>query len=285
MKQYLTLPVSLLSLFIFSACNSKNTSNTETVAISSSDSSKTNAMAIKEDSVSYSDGSTRMIGFIAYDSVSTAKRPVVLVVHEWWGVGSYVRRRAAELANLGYIAMAIDLYGNGAQGTDPDMAGKLAMPFYKDPHLAKKRFDAALAKIKTYPQADTSRIAAIGYCFGGAQVLNMARMGENLVGVVSFHGNLVGVTPDKATLKAKILVCHGEADQFVSPAEVDKFKKQMDSIGVTFSFKSYPHATHAFTNPEATEKGKKFKIPIEYNAAADTASWNDMKIFFTGIFK
>jgi dienelactone hydrolase len=285
MKKCSLFVVSVLALASFLACNSKKTSNTETVATASSDTSKTNAMIIKEDSVTYTDGTTSMHGYIAYDSASMAKRPVVLVVHEWWGVGDYVRKRAAELANLGYIAMAIDMYGNGAQGTDPDMAGKLAMPFYKDPQLAKKRFDAALAKIKTYPQADTSQIAAIGYCFGGAQVLNMARMGENLVGVVSFHGNLVGVTPDKEKLKAKILICHGEADKFVSAEEVAKFKKQMDSIGVAYTFKSYPNATHAFTNPEATEKGKKFKMPIEYNAAADTASWNDMKTFFAGIFK
>jgi len=151
--------------------------------------------------------------------------------------------------------------------------------------MAKQRFDAALSKIKSYAIADTNNIAAIGYCFGGAQVLNMARLGEHLKGVVSFHGNLAGVPADKNLLKANVLICHGEADQFVSAEEVAKFKKDMDSIGAPYTFKSYPGATHAFTNPEATEKGKQFNIPIAYNAAADSTSWNDMKQFFGKIFK
>ena len=151
--------------------------------------------------------------------------------------------------------------------------------------MAQARFDAALNKLRSYSQTDTSRIAAIGYCFGGAQVLNMARLGEDLAGVVSFHGNLVGVPVDKNKLKANVLVCHGAADPFVPQKEVDQFKKQMDSIGAPYTFKAYENAKHAFTNPEATAKGQKFNIPIEYNAAADSASWNDMKAFFNTIFR
>ena len=116
-------------------------------------------------------------------------------------------------------------------------------------------------------------------------MLNMARLGSPLKAVVSFHGNLVGVPADKMTLKANVLICHGEDDKFVSPAEVAQFKKQMDSIGATYTFKSYPNATHAFTNPDATDMGKKFSIPIAYNAAADSTSWNDMKLFLGNIFK
>ena len=126
-------------------------------------------------------------------------------------------------------------------------------------------------------------MAAIGYCYGGYIVLNAAKLGAKLNGVVSFHGDLSGVPVNKDSLKAKILICHGEADQFVNP-EVAAFKKSMDSAGVDYTFKSYPNATHAFTNPAATENGKKFNMPIEYNAAADKASWNDMKEFFKGIF-
>ena len=151
--------------------------------------------------------------------------------------------------------------------------------------MAKSRFDAALNKLKTYDQVDTNSIAAIGYCFGGGMVLNLARLGENLKGVVSFHGSLVGTPADKNLLKAEILVCHGADDQFVKPQEVAQFKKQMDSIGADYSFKQYPNATHAFTNPAATEKGEKFKIPIKYNGTADSASWNDMKDFFGRIFR
>ena len=125
----------------------------------------------------------------------------------------------------------------------------------------------------------------MGYCFGGGMVLNVARMGEDLKGIVSFHGNLIGTPADKNLLKAKILILHGADDKFVPQTEVDAFKKQMDSIGVSYGYTSYPGATHAFTNPDATAMGEKFKLPIAYNAAADTASWKEMKTFFSGVFK
>ena len=265
-------------LLVTGACNSNNNKQSDKHE-------KTTAMQIKEEAISYSADTVTMNGFVAYDASSDKKRPVVLIVHEWWGLNDYTRSRARQLAAMGYLAMAIDMYGNGKQGDNPEMAGQLAAPFYKDPAMAKVRFDAALAKVKLMPQADTNRVAAIGYCFGGAQVLNMAKLGCPLAGVVSFHGGLAGVPADKNLLKAPILVCHGEADSFVSAAEVAAFKKQMDSIGANYTFKSYANATHAFTNPDATENGKKFNIPISYNAAADSSSWNDMKAFFAQIFK
>lgn len=237
-------------------------------------------ITITEQTVEYSLDTLKMQGYLAYDSSAVEKMPIVLVVPEWWGLNDYTKSRARQLAELGYVAMAVDMYGNGMVADNPTRAGELATPFYTDVQMAKNHFDAALAKAKTVPLADTNRIAAIGYCFGGAQVLNMARLGESLKAVVSFHGNLVGVPPVKENIKAAILVCHGADDQFVPPAEVAKFKKQMDSVGVSYEFKSYPNATHAFTNPDATAMGKKFSIPIEYNAAADSASWNDMKAFF-----
>lgn len=261
---------------IFTACNS-NTTTPEKEMIKTP--------AIKAESVSYGTDSAKLTGFVAYDSNSAAKRPVVLVVHEWWGLNDYVKSRVKQLAELGYLAIAVDMYGDGKMGNDPVEAGKLAMPFYQNPAFAKSRFDAAVAKIKTYSQADTSKIAAIGYCFGGGMVLNIARLGEPLNGVVSFHGSLVGTPADKNLLKAKILVCHGADDQFVKPEEVAAFKKQMDSIGADYTFKQYAGATHAFSNPDATAMGEKFKMPIAYNAAADTASWSAMKDFFGKIFK
>jgi dienelactone hydrolase len=177
------------------------------------------------------------------------------------------------------------MYGDGKTADNPDDAGKLAMPFYQNPAMAKARFDAALAKIKTYPQAG-DKVAAIGYCFGGSMVLNMAKLGDDLAGVVSFHG-VLGPNPpaDKNLLKAKILVCHGGADQFTPQKDLDAFKHQLDSIHADYTFKVYPGATHAFTNPNATAMGEKFKMPIAYNAAADSASWKDMKDFFGTIFK
>ncbi|MBL7731723.1 MAG: dienelactone hydrolase family protein [Chitinophagaceae bacterium] len=243
---------------------------------------------LKEENFTYSAAgldSVKLDGYVVYDENMEGKRPAVLVVHEWWGLNDYAKMRARELAKLGYIAMALDMYGNGQRGDNPDAAGKLATPFYQDPAKAKPLFEAALNKLKGYAQADGEKVAAIGYCFGGAQVVNMAKMGADLKGVVSFHGNLMVMPADKEKLKAQILVCHGAEDNFVPNEEVDKFKKEMDSIGAKYTFKSYPGAVHAFTNPNATELGEKFKINVKYNPAADTASWNDMKEFFNTIFK
>ena len=225
-----------------------------------------------------------MKNFVVYDENIEGKRPAVLVIHEWWGLNEYAKRRANMLAELGYIAMAVDMYGNGRMGNDPGAAQNLAMPYYEHPDMAKKIFDRALEEFKKNPNVDQGKIAGIGYCFGGGMLLNLVRMGEPLNGIVSFHGSLLGTPADKDLTKAEILVCHGEKDDFVN-AEVAPFKKQMDSIGKAYTFKTYPGATHAFTNPDATEMGKKFQMPIEYNAAADSASWNDMKEFFARIFK
>jgi dienelactone hydrolase len=240
---------------------------------------------LKEDNIQYLADGITMNGYVVYDENKEGARPAVIVIHEWWGFNDYAKMRARELARLGYMAMAMDMYGDGKQADNPDTAGKLATPFYQNPGIAKPRFDAALAKLKSYSQTDGSKVGAIGYCFGGAQVINLAKMGEDLKGVVSFHGNLNVVPANKDLLKAQILVCHGAVDPFVPQAEVDQFKKQMDSIGAKYTFKAYDGAVHAFTNPNATALGEKFKLPIKYNAAADTASWKDMKDFFETVFK
>lgn len=267
---------NFLFLFVFATLFSC-TNNSSTSSISK--------QMIKEETVSYTADSVKLNGFLAYDSNLSTKLPVVLVIHEWWGLNDNIRNKVRELAKLGYLALAVDMYGEGKTAANPEDAGKLAIPFYTNTAMAKSRFDAALAKVKASPIADTSRIAATGYCFGGAMVLNMARLGEDLKGVVSFHGNLVGVPADKKLLKAKVLVCHGADDQFVKPEEVALFKKQMDSIGADYTFKSYAGATHAFTNRGATETGQKFKMPIAYNAVADSSSWKDMREFLGQIFK
>ncbi len=239
--------------------------------------------AITEEVVNYTADTVASVGYVAYAN-KTEKLPIVLVVPEWWGVTDYTKSRVKQLAELGYLALAVDMYGHGKIANNPDEAKALAMPFYMDPNLAKTRFEAALAQAKTYAQADTSKIAAVGYCFGGSVVLNVAKLGTPLDGVVSFHGGLAGVTPSKGGTKADVLVCHGAADSFVPAAEVTKFKTQMDSVGAHYTFKEYADATHAFTNPEATEIGKKFNLPLAYNEAADKNSWNDMKEFFSKIF-
>ncbi len=244
---------------------------------------KNNAVTGSE--ITYSSGNVILKGYVAYNSSVKVKRPAVLIVPEWWGCNEYVRKRARMLAGLGYIAFAVDMYGDGKIAPDPKTAGEYAMPFYKDPSLANARIDAALDKLKEYPQTDQNKIAAIGYCFGGSMVLNAAKMGMDFKGVVSFHGGLSGVLATAGTVKAQILVCHGGADKFINDNDISNFKRNLDSLKVPYQFIVYPGATHAFTNPDATVNGKKFNMPIEYNAAGDKKSWNDMKIFFRKIFK
>jgi dienelactone hydrolase len=282
--------LTTVALTFLSACNNPSTSppsGTDTTTSTSDSARKETARApsLKEQDVTYTANGVTMDGYVVYDTNKEGKRPAVLVVPEWWGLVDYPKMRARKLAELGYIAMAIDMFGNGKIAETPGDAMKATGPFYNDLKMTKSRFDAALAKLKTFSQADTSNIAAIGYCFGGGVVLNVARLGDDLKGVVSFHGSLIGAPAKKDLLKAKILVCHGMADSLVKPDQVVKFKKQMDSIGADYTFKQYPNATHAFTNPASDANGEKFKMPVKYNAEADAASWNDMKDFFARIFK
>lgn len=240
---------------------------------------------LKEENVTYMADGLILKGYLAYDESKIGKSPAILVVPEWWGLNDYAKSRARQLAALGYVAMAVDMYGEGKIAANPQQAQELATPFYKDPQLSKIRLDAALKKVKEFKQTDATNVAAIGYCFGGSVVLNSAKLGADLKGVVSFHGGLTGAPAKKELLKAKILVCHGAADKFVSQQEIIAFKHAMDSIGADYTFKIYPNATHAFTNPDATKTGKEFNMPIEYNAAADKASWIDMQKFLAMLFK
>lgn len=240
---------------------------------------------LKEENVIYEDDGFSMNGFVVYDENIKGVRPAVFVIHEWWGLNDYTKMRARELAKLGYIAMAIDLYGGGKQADNPATAQELATPFYENNSKCITRFVAAENMLKKYPQMDSTKVAAIGYCFGGTQVLNLALYGLPLKVVVSFHGGLDTYPASLGLTTAKILVCHGEADSFVPDSQVAQFKAMMDSAKIPYQFKSYKDATHAFTNPDATAKGEKFKLPIKYNAAADTASWNDMKDFFEKTLK
>lgn len=238
---------------------------------------------IKEESAGFTVDGKNYSGFVYYDENLKDKRPGIIVVPEWWGLNDYPKSRARQLAGLGYVALVIDMYGDGMLAANPQEAQTLATPFYQNPALTKPHIDAAIEKIKSFPQTDTSKIAAIGYCFGGFVVLNAAKLGARLKGVVSFHGSLGGPAPDKNVLKAKMLICHGGADEFENP-HVAAFKKQLEDANADYDFIVYPGATHAFTNPAATENGKKFNMPIKYNAEADAASWNDMKEFFKEIF-
>jgi dienelactone hydrolase len=235
--------------------------------------------------VSYTADSLTMKGYLAYDDKFMGKRPGVLVVHEWWGNNDYSRKRADMLAGLGYVALAVDMYGNGKLADNPSDAGKFATEVMTNMSTMKPRFDAAMDLLKNDEHVDPSRIAAIGYCFGGGVVLGVAREGADLKAVVSFHGSLATQHPaEKGTVKAKILVCNGAADKFNSADVIKKFKDEMKAAGADFKFVNYPGAVHSFTNPASTELGKKFNMPIAYNEKADKQSWAEMQKFFKKVF-
>ncbi len=227
-----------------------------------------------------------MKGYLAYDQNIKGKRPAVLVVHEWWGLNDYARKRARMLAELGYTALAVDMYGDGKEAIHPDDAGKFSSAVIKNVDVARARFMAAMDFLKQQSTADPVRIAAIGYCFGGGVVLNMARQGADLKGVASFHGSLTAVKPARpGSIKAKILVLHGADDKFITSEQIEGFKQEMTAAGADFQFISYPGAYHSFTNPEADALGKKFNMPIAYNAEADQKSWEALKRFLTAVFE
>jgi dienelactone hydrolase len=203
---------------------------------------------------------------------------LVVIVHEWWGKNWYPEMRAKMLQKEGYANLVVDLYGDNAIVETPDEAGKLAGPFYKDSTLAVNRLNKFLDLIKEDKRIDQSKVFAIGYCFGGTQVLNWARSGANLKGVVSFHGGL-GSTIKAKDVKAKALVLNGAADPMVPAAEIAAFKSEMKDVDVNLEFIDYPGALHAFTNPKATEVGKKFKLPVAYDKKADQDSWKRLIAF------
>lgn len=240
---------------------------------------------IVTEKVNYSDGEIKMKGYIAYDNKIKTKRPGILVVHEWWGHNAYAERRARMLAKLGYTAFALDMYGNGKKAAHPQDAGKFAGEVKKNMAVAEKRFMAAYKLLQTHKTVDKDKISAIGYCFGGGIVLEMARRGVDLDAVVSFHGELGTSSPaKKGEVKAKVLVLNGEADPFTPAQKIADFKAEMKAAGVDYKFVNYPGAKHSFTNKDADKYGKKYKLPLAYNAAADKKSWQEMKKLFAEIY-
>lgn len=230
---------------------------------------------------------TTLKGYIAYDDAIKGKRPAVIVVHEWWGLNEYPRKRARMLAELGYTAMAIDMYGDGRVTDDPLRAAKYANELNGNVDLEWKRFEGALKVLSKEETVDADKIAAFGYCFGGGVVLNMARLGTRLKGVASFHGALAmpyGKLFKPGNIKARVISFSGDDDPLIGPDKVIAFKQEMEKARADYSVVTYPGAKHAFTNPESDEVGKKFKLPIAYNAAADKDSWEKAKVFLQEVF-
>ena len=243
----------------------------------------TSAIEAKELQYKAADG-TKLKGFVAYPK-SRKPAPAVLVVHEWWGHNDYARSRAKQLAEMGYVAMAIDMYGNGKTADHPDTAGRFSGEVMAMKDKGQSRFQAAIDVLKKDKRVDNQQLAAIGYCFGGGIVLEMARHGLDLRGVASFHGMLGTKTPaKKGDVKARLLVLQGGDDPFVPKEQVDAFQAEMKKAGARFELIEYPGAKHAFTNPDADENGKKFSIPIAYNKDADQKSWAALTTFLKEIF-
>jgi dienelactone hydrolase len=239
---------------------------------------------IKTQTVEYKHGDTVLEGYLAFDDAAEGKRPAVLVVHEWMGLGDHAKNSANKLAALGYVAFAVDIYGKGVRAKDAKEAAELAGQYRGgDRALLRGRINAALDWIRQHEKVDAKNIAAIGYCFGGTTVLELARSGADVKGVVSFHGGLSAVNPEDAKrIKCKVLVLHGADDPFVSAEEIADFQKQMREAGVDWQMIYYGGAVHSFTNPEAGNDNSK---GAAYNEKADKRAWEAMKMFFLEIFQ
>ncbi len=238
---------------------------------------------VMTESVTYYDGAAELEGFVAYDNSINGKRPGVLVVHEWMGLNDYAKMRCRKLAELGYVAFAADMYGKGIRPQSADEASKQATIYRSDRQLMRRRVTAGLNALLKNELCDNSRVAAIGYCFGGGTVLELARSGAAINGVVSFHGNLDTPDPDDAkNIRCQLLVCHGANDPHITMDQVDAFFKEMRAANVDFQFIAYSGAVHSFTNPNSGDDPSR---GVAYNAEADRRSWEHMKLFFAELFK
>lgn len=239
--------------------------------------------AVQTREVEYKAGDTPLKGLLAWDDAATGKRPGIIVVHEWWGENEHARTAARRLAEAGYVALAVDMYGNGKTTTHPDEAQKFMSEAMQNPAAIGARFNAGLEQLKADSHVDPERIGAIGFCFGGAVALAMARAGADLDAVATFHGALPSEPPvQKGAVKGRILILTGADDPMVPPQQVEKFKKEMTDAGADIQVISYPGAKHSFTNPDA---GKAGMPALEYNEQAAQQSWQEMLKLFKEVFK
>lgn len=232
--------------------------------------------------VEYREKDTVLEGYMAYDDAFKGKRPGVLVAHQWMGLGNYEKRRAEMLAEMGYVAFALDLYGKGVRPMDAKTAGELAGSFKANRPLWRERARAAVITLRKQPLVDVKRLAIIGYCLGGGTALELARSGADLDGFVSFHGSLDTPTPEDAkAIKGEVLVLHGAIDPYSPPETVEALRKEMEAAKVSYEIQLYGGAVHSFTEREA---GNDISKGVAYNEKADKRSWQAMKNLFSQIF-
>ncbi len=241
---------------------------------------------IQTKEVQYTSGGTQLTGFLAYDDAVKGKRPGILVVHEWWGHNKHARQRAHMLAKLGYTAFALDMYGTGKLADHPKKAGEFMNAAFQDWEGSQAKFNEAKKLLQAHATVDAERIGAIGFCFGGAVSLRMARGGADLDGVVAFHSALPNQPPlSKGQVIASVLVINGSDDGFLAPDSVASFTKEMVAANADFSYMSLKGVRHSYTNPMADAFSKKFKIAaMKYDKQADQRSWKAMHNFFQRVF-
>jgi dienelactone hydrolase len=238
--------------------------------------------AVQSKPIDYKDGETALRGQLFWDDALEGKRPGVLVVHEWWGLNDYARDRARQLAELGYVAFAVDMYGVGKVTEHPDEAGAWMKAINANVDAWVARAEAGLKVLKSQPTVDISRLAAIGYCFGGATVLEMAYAGLDVAGVVSFHGAMpLPADAQMSGIKARILIAHGSADPFTPPEQVEALRAALDKSGADWEMLLFGGAKHGFTNPDAGTYGMD---ALAYDEKADRRSWRAMRLMFEGLF-
>lgn len=241
---------------------------------------------IQTEEITYMIDSLEFKGWMAWDSALHAKRPGIVVIHEWWGHNNHTRKQARKLAEAGYTAFALDMYGDGKQAAHPDSAMAFIGQALSTAGGATARFDKSVELLKKHPSVDSAQIGAVGYCFGGTVALEMARAGKNLDAVVCFHGGLDTENPAKSgVMNSAVLVCTGGSDPMIPEESVKAFEAEMQSAGINHKVIRYPDAKHAFTNPAADSLGKVFELPIAYNMNADTSSWNATREFLSTVFK
>ncbi|MBP2832811.1 dienelactone hydrolase family protein [Aquimarina sp. U1-2] len=284
MTSILKYIVILTFVSVLIGCKNKTSSEAEESSKSKLEDNAELPVSIATEEVRYTTDSLSMKGYLAYNENAKEKSPGIIVVHEWWGHNDYVRKRADMLAEMGYVALAIDMYGDGKLAKHPDDAGKFAMNVMGNIESAKERFTAALELLKSQKFVDADKIAAIGYCFGGSVALTMANSGMDLDAVAAFHSGVQLPIMPTSDIKARILICNGAEDPFVPEATVATYKKAMDSVNAHYKYIAYENTTHSFTSKVADSIGKKFDLPLAYNKEADQKSWKELELLLEEVF-
>lgn len=268
----------LLTIMTFAACGQPE-SQSESDEMSMNDST-----SVVGEEVSYSAGDLTMNGYIAYDENMQGERPGILVVHEWWGHDEHARNSAEKLAELGYVALAVDMYGNGRMADHPEDAMQFSGEVMGNFDEAQMRFQAAIETLQNHSMVNTDQIGAIGYCFGGSVILAMTHAGVDLDGVVAFHAGLQLPVMPEEKVDTEILILNGADDPMVSNEDIENLTSMYDDLDISYNFVNYEGATHAYTNPAADSLGQEFGLPLAYDAEADEQSWERMKTFFDELF-